>query len=199
MNIPTAHSTESLERFLSHILSVPVPTVVDRPYLVASGFRSGNDPELRHISRLLGFIDENDMPLQRWSTYKVQGVQVLQAAVYECYKGLFEFFPDASPQTKSDHELAGWFKPPITGETRSAIERAVRTFRKLCQLAGITPENFGRMNAASPHTAGPLPKFHPAAQSKSGPNPPLILNLPSFTNKADYLLLFEALKEIFYE
>ena len=198
MKIPTAHSTESLERFLRHIQSAPVPTVVNRPYLKESGFTSGNDPELRHIFRLLGFLDDEDLPQLRWKAYKEAGTEVLQEAIYECYKGLFDLLPDA-PYTKSDHELSVWFHPPLTGDTRSSVERAVRTFRKLCQLADITHDNF-RKNTSSPLPTAETTHQPPVVTLRgSGKTTPLILNLPSFTDKADYLPLFEALKEVFYE
>jgi len=198
MQIPTAHSTDSLERFLLHAQNAPQPKIVDRAYLRQSGFTSGNDPELRHIFRLLGFLNEKDEPQERWTLYRESGKGVLRNAIYECYKGLFELFPDG-PSSRTDTELALWFRPPITGDTRSSIERAIRTFRKLCQFAGITAENSKKENPSSGPSQintmalGSIDTYHNVK------NPQLILNLPSFTEKEDYLPLFKALKEVFYE
>lgn len=191
MNIPTAHSTESLERFLSHIQTADVPKSVSREYLKASGFTSGNDPELRHIFRLLGFLDETDKPLPRWSEYKVQGQPVLVDAIHECYRKLLIEMPDA-PFNRSDNDLLTWFTPPVTGATRSARERAVRTFRKLCQFAGLTPDNRAVIGSQ-----------HKSIRAMSNGNPAQIPASPLFTlpvlhSKSEYVDLLEAIKEVFY-
>lgn len=193
MNIPTAHSSETLERFLQHITDMPIPNQVNRSYLKESGFTSGNDPELRHIFRLLGFLDDEDQPQDRWRLYKEQGREILRQAVLECYKELFELFPNAS-YAQTDAELAVWFRPPITGDTRSAVERAIRTFRKLSQLAGIAPRTHGAEKPASIGDRGTL--F--AASKYIGTSQPA-LQLPTLKNKADYKQLLEAIKEVFYE
>lgn len=185
MNIPTAHSNESLESFLRHIRSSAIPKRVDVAYLKSSGFTSGNDPELRHIFRLLNFLDDNDVPRELWSTYKEQGVKVLHKAVLECYKNLFEKFPDA--QNRTDAELIVWFQPPITGNTKSSIERSIRTFRKLCKLAEL--ETSAVTNSASE-------AFNKLKQSQLAPQ--LTIQLPVFKDQEDYERIFEALKKVFY-
>jgi hypothetical protein len=195
MKIPTAHSSESLERFLQHIQDAPVPVQVSRPYLKQSGFVSGNDPELRHIFRLLGFLNNNDEPQERWLLYKERGEEMLREAILECYKDLFTIFPE-TPYSRSDTELATWFHPPRTGETRSAMERAIRTFRKLCQLAGMAPNSRAKRPNKSEATSKinglyPTPSTPGAAQ--------LIFQLPILKDKTDYIDLFEALKQVFYE
>jgi len=193
LTIPTAHSSETLERFLQHITDAPVPDQVNRVYLKDSGFTSGNDPELRHIFRLLGFLDDEDQPQDRWRLYKEQGQDILRQAVLECYKELFELFPNA-PYAQSDAELAVWFRPPITGDTRSAVERAIRTFRKLSQLAGIGP-----LSAGTEKTAGNTSSNILFGTAKYIGTSQPALQLPILKNKADYKQLLEAIKEVFYE
>ncbi len=193
MTIPTAHSTDSLGRFLLHMQNAPVPTQVNRAYLKEVGFKSGNDPELRHIGRLLGFLNDDDVPLDRWHRYKLEGKLVLKEAVLETYRGVFEIFQNA-PE-RSEEELMTWFRPPITGETRSAMERAIRTFRKLCLEAGIVSE------LAIKKTSGHVIKNASSTLmgvAATGPGP-VIIQPPNFKDEADYVRFFSALKKVFYE
>ena len=194
MKIPTAHSADSLERFLRYMQKAPVPVAMTRTYLKESGFKSGNDPELRHIFRLLGFLDDNFRPVDQWRQYKEDGEIVLQEAIYKCYADVFKLFPNA-PLAQSS-ELEVWFRPPLTGETRSAIDRAIRTFRKLCQFANITPDN--RIKNGQVEAIQPSAHLQIATQ-RNLKNLPLILNVPAFSDKTDYIRYFEALKEVFYE
>lgn len=194
MNIPTTHSGESLESFLQHIQDAPVPKNVSIAYLKRSGFTSGNHPELRHIFRILGFLNDKDQPKERWRLYKEQGQAVLREAVYECYKQLFELHPDAA-HARSDTDLAGWFGPKTSG-TRSSLERAIRTFRKLCQLAGITPDN--RIKSALNDSQDKKEPFASVPQTTPKARQ-LILQLPALATEGDYVCLLKALKTVFYQ
>jgi hypothetical protein len=185
MNIPTAHSGESLERFIKHIGTVNKPLVVDRPYLRNNGFVSGNDPELRHIGRLLGFLDEEYKPLGLWEDYKNQGNTVLQAAIVNCYTDLFEKIE--KPYLASDATLLTWFQPPITGKTRSAMERAVRTFRKLCQLAGYDMSDQDVAVKETPHDS----YSHNSVILRSA----VVLQLHPHMNEQNYRDLFKVMRE----
>jgi hypothetical protein len=106
MKTPTSHSTTSLERFLGHIRQAPVPDVVTRAYLEASGFGASNDPELRHICWLLGFLSDDGVPLDRWTEYKENGEPVLREAIQEHYGGLFAIFPNAPQLTNRDRNCS---------------------------------------------------------------------------------------------
>jgi Family of unknown function (DUF5343) len=193
MNIPTAHSSESLERFLRHIQDSPIPKQVNRNYLKKSGFTSGNDPELRHIGRLLGFLNDEDMPTERWHQYKTEGQKILKEAILDTYKPVFDIFQNA-PE-RSEEELTTWFHPPLTGEARSAVERAIRTFRKLCQIAGITTgEVVKKTSTASIKNV----EEQSVSNASTGPGP-VVIQPPNFKNEADYIRFFTALKKVFYE
>ena len=181
-----------MERFIQHIQSAPVPEHANRTYLSAAGFTSGNDPELRHIFRLLHFLNDEDRPTERWLRYKEQGNEVLRQAILEHYKGLFDKFPDA-PDGYSDDELAAWFKPPRTGESRSATERAIRTFRKLCEIAGIKTDNASK-RIQNRHTLD-----HDTRSENTPRQPQLVIQAPIFPDNSDYLEYFEAIKKIFYK
>lgn len=187
MNIPTAHSIDSLERFIEHIQNAPVPRRVTISYLKRTGFRTGNDPELRHIFRLLGFLSDNDVPLKRWRLYKANGRAVLKTAVEECYKNLFDRFPDAA--VRSDDELALWFRPPMTSDSKTSVIRAIRTFRKLCSIARISSGN--KLDVAGGTVAE-------SAVLKTSEKPALVFQLPSYKDKSEYKQIFEAFKEVFY-
>lgn len=193
MNIPTAHSLGSVERFLQHVQIAPIPQKVTRAYLKDSGFTSGNDPELRHIFRILGFLNEDDRPIERWMEYKEKGRDVLKEAVVHIYKDLFAIFPDAPKRSES--ELLVWFRSPITGEARSAVERAIRTFRKLCQLSGIDSEQVEKK--ALSHMIQEVRK--PSLSVGSSWSNSINIQVPNFKDQDDYVRFFEAIKKVFYE
>lgn len=198
MNIPIAHSTESLERFLQHIIDNPTPSQVTVTYLKNAGFTTGNDPELRHIFRLLGFLGDDDKPKKRWDLYKTDGKDILRGSVEGCYKELFKVMPDAAVG-KTDAELAAWFKPPITSNSRTSVVRAIRTFRKLCFLAGITPDNRARPeNQDQGFVSSTIAQQPTLLQSEAG-RQQLIIQVPLSSDQADYERMFEALKKVFYQ
>ncbi len=195
MNIPIAHSTESLERFLEHILDHPTPYRVTVTYLRNENFTTGNDPELRHIFRLLGFLSDNDRPRKRWDLYKTEGKRVLQTSIEEAYKGLFEVMPNAA-SGRTDAELATWFKPPITSGSRTSTVRAIRTFRKLCLIAGMNPSGSAGQEKPDQSFASPLIEqlmLPPSTETRQ-----LIIQLPLSNEQTDYERMFEALKKVFY-
>ncbi len=193
MNIPIAHSTESLERFLEHIVVDPVPDKVTPEYLRKSGFISGNDVELRHIFRLLGFLNEEGVPLERWREYKEQGQEILRLAVQESYKGLFTLYSENAYKLSED-ELRNWFKPPITSSSKSSIERAIRTFRRLSQLAGMVSKDQKIEPAASSPVEGSLADTQQALPPSLQP----VFQIPVLATKEQYVEVFEAIKKVFY-
>ncbi len=199
MNIPTAHSTESLERFLDYIIDAPIPRQVTVPYLRRLGFRSGNDPELRHILKLLGFLNDNFVPSDRWKLYKMNAKSVLHTAVEECYKELFVMFPDAA-FARTDTELQGWFRPPITGDSKTSVVRAIRTFKKLCLMTDLTSENRVRDDYEDEdiRISSVLPHQNITDKATLSSRQPFIL-LPLSQDQSDYERIFEALKKVFYE
>lgn len=196
MNIPIAHSTESLERFLQHVIDNPTPSQVTVTYLKNAGFTTGNDPELRHIFRLLGFLGDSDKPKKRWDLYKTEGKKVLHSSVEECYKELFKVIPDAAI-ARTDAELTAWFKPPITGNSRTSVVRAIRTFRKLCFLAGINSDGQARLENNDQGFASPIIQ-QPTVLQRQIESRQLIIQVPLSSDQADYERMFEALKKVFY-
>jgi hypothetical protein len=192
MNIPIAHSTESIDRFLQHIAAGAAPKAVTPEYLRKAGFTSGNDIELRHIFRILGFLDADGIPLERWNEYRQKGREILKSSVLSIYENLFELYPDAP--FRSDDELRKWFMPPRTSNSRSSVERAIRTFKKLCHLAGMLPKDH------KPADTAPLPENDEAQLSTLlQQKPQLVLQIPSLHDKSQYIALFEAIREVFYE
>ena len=199
VNIPIVHSVDSLERFIEHIKEAPTPRRVTVEYLKRAGFKTGNDPELRHIFRLLGFLSDKDVPLKRWKLYKTEGRKVLRASVEECYNELFKLFPDATART--DDELKTWFRPPIISDSRTSAIRAIRTFRYLCSVARIPTANKKNVSASNASTEKILPSqpsqaLEPEIQVKA--EKPLVFQLPPSRSKAEYKQMLEAFKEVFY-
>jgi hypothetical protein len=197
MNIPIAHSTESLERFLQHIIDNPTPSQVTVTYLRNAGFTTGNDPELRHIFRLLGFLGDNDKPKKRWDLYKTEGKKILLSSLEECYKELFKVIPDAA-LGRTNAELATWFKPPVTGNSKTSVVRAIRTFRKLCFSAGITPDGRAKLENQDQSFGSSTIVRQPTLLQSEAESRQLIIQVPLSRDQADYERMFEALKKVFY-
>jgi hypothetical protein len=143
---------------------------------------------------LLGFLSDEGVPLDRWKEYKEKGKLVLYEAIHEHYSGLFAIFPDAPQLAYRDLEV--WFHPPLTGKTRSAVDRSIKTFRKLCQFAGIVPNN--SITNADESSRLPAVGLRPRmSQGTRGEKPLLVLNPPNDSD--DYIRFFEAYKVVFLD
>jgi hypothetical protein len=134
------------------------------------------------------------VPLDRWTEYKENGQSVLRDSVYEHYGGLFVLLPNAPQLT--DRELEAWFQPPLTGRTRSAVDRSIRTFRKLCQFAGVVLDN---RIVGSSVSSKLLEGSRRSAMScgPSGERSLPVLNPPH--DSSDYVKFFRAYKAIFFD
>ncbi|MEJ0073480.1 MAG: DUF5343 domain-containing protein [Candidatus Saccharibacteria bacterium] len=187
MRIPISHSTESLERMFQHITDAPIPQRVTIQYLKLEGFVTGHDPELRLILRLLGFLSDDDTPTTKWKRYKQEGRQVLQVAVERVYRDLFAIYPDAI-SGRSAEDLAKWFAQFNVNGSKTSTERAIRTFRKLCSLAGIKPEDQPPAMPQAEAVQVRQGQVSPAALTGELPS----IYLPITTSREVYTALFEA-------
>ncbi len=194
MNIPVSHSTVSLERLFQHILDAPIPEQVSISYLRNSGFHSGHDPELRLILRILGFLRDDDTPTSKLTRYKTEGKKVLQEAVQEVYKDLFVLYPNA-PFGQSNEDLKRWFNQFNPAHSKSFAERAIRAFKKLCQLADIKPDV--QNSTQETHELQAIESFsYPPSKDTQTTMP--FPSLPVSENTRVYKAIFEAIKDTFY-
>lgn len=196
MNVPALHTTESLERLLHHIRLSQRPEQMTIKYLRNQGFVSGHDPELRLLLRLLGFLRQDDTPTDRWELYKSDGDKVLQGAIKECYAGLFKEHPDAAfEQDKT--KLEPWFSQHTTSGAKSSTTRAIRTFRKLVSLSGMS----------SPRQTNQIEIIPAPAQTDSREqstqreviNYPRLFQLPPDATEEQYKKMYRAMRSVYYE
>lgn len=177
MNIPTSHSMPTIQKFLAHVEHTAPPPKVDSSYLRSTGFTGYNDGELIDIFRLLGFWDTQGTPTSRWRQYQVERQATLRAAVQECYAELLAEVPTDAAVPGS--AIQQWFVPPRTAFSETSRIRAIKTFRRLCLLAGIPNDRYNPYQSGG--VRSPTPSFSPIA-----------FVLPPDLSEANYEAIFRA-------
>lgn len=124
---------------LKKIKQVGFPKRVTQAWLKTIGFTSSNDGTLVGVLRLVGLIDGNGVPTERWGQFRgARGKEVLGKGVREGYAELYAVYPDAHARTNSELELV-FSSSSKAG--RQAIQKAVSTFKNLVSEADFVEEN----------------------------------------------------------
>lgn len=86
-------SFSKLPDLLQKIRSTGVPNKAGNEWLGALGYSSSNDRSLPPILKTLGFIDQKNVPTQRWQEYRGENNRaVLGQALKEAYSELFNLY-----------------------------------------------------------------------------------------------------------
>ena len=151
-----------LEDLLEKIRTTGVPPKANKSWLDTLGYTSSNDRSMTSILKALGFIDQSNVPQDRWRAYRgANHRQVLGEAIRETYADLFNLYPDACD--RSDNELENFFRTR-TDAGDQVVRKITSTFKALCSNADLGGKV--SLNADPPETAKPDQK------KKSGDSPP---------------------------
>jgi hypothetical protein len=125
-----------LKDFLGKVRSLGVPTNVNLKWLESIGYKSTNDRSILAVVRQIKFIDEGNIPTEKWTKYRGANYkQILADGIREGYSDLYAIYPDA--HNRSNDELESFFSTRSTAgkQVTSAI---LNTFKALCELADFS-------------------------------------------------------------
>ena len=125
-----------LNKLLTKIREVGIPSKATYQWLKTVGFSSSNDATLLTVLRFIGFIDTSSAPTDSWRNYRgSQHGQVLANAIRQGYSELFAVYPDANARSAGEIENV-----VSTGSSagKQAILKTVRTFQNICSAADFT-------------------------------------------------------------
>jgi hypothetical protein len=155
---PSVRDPGSIEKLLMKIVTVEPPSVVDREFLAAQGFRREADGALLELLGFLGFISVNGAPTTLWLQSGSTGGTarlLLGRAVRSAYADLFTGLPEAMG---ADGTVLMDFFRSTTGSTDPEAAYMVLTFKILCDLSEFSPEGSGVTAVPAP----PVPVASPA-------------------------------------
>lgn len=189
---PYTPSPKNVKEFFKAIQGLGTPPKVNNSYLPTIGFKSSNDRYLVGVSKFLGFIDNANVPTQKWDEYrdKNKAGSVMASAIKTAYDDLFSTYPNA--ESEDDGKLQNYFAPKFKVADVVA-KRMVQTFKNLCEFA-----DFNAVPVVEPTTTPTTLKE--ATKIPSGVRPITIniniqLSLPATEDATIYDSLFSALKK----
>jgi len=149
--VPWTKLTNKIDTYFKKIRESGVPDQVKGPWLKKSGWRSGDDYKILEIWKIIGFIDEDNIPTDYWRRYKVptESKIVLADAMRKGYKVLFDMYEDA--WRKDDEAIYAVFMGQ-TGESVTKVNQMVTVFKALVELADFEGETLVKIDEEKPST-----------------------------------------------
>jgi len=180
INFPTLQSLDKLEVFFKIIRSASIPPKFTYRYLAKLGFASSNDRNFISLLRKLGFIDNKNVPTQKYSLLRDITLfkEILGQQVLFFYKDIFEI--DTNALFVPEDVLLGYFGR-LSSQDSKFLKNAVSLFLKLGTLASF--EVLAQ-------------KKHIKEVSISKPKINLNITLPTTTDEKVYESLFRHLKKL---
>jgi len=145
---PYCANVASLRRFLEILQNDAVPRRIGPQYMKGLGFQGSDARSIVSTLKALGFLNATGVPTERWRLYRDKSIaaHVLAQALQETYAEIFEAYPDAH---RKDSKVLFSFFGSQTGVAKSTLTYMVRTFRALCGLANLEPEDGQALHAAT--------------------------------------------------
>lgn len=182
IRMPMVHSIPALTRLFELIANARVPRKIDLSYLTGLGFVQSNDTDLLRLLRLLGVVGRDGGPTDQWRAYRhgseMKRQEILGSAIRSAYLPLFQSLSDA--HLRATEDLDRVLRKAI--DRRTSRERTIRTFIRLCELAGIRDRQ---------------PEPTVTSESMGDPYCPVVLGLPANASFEVYLEIFTAMRKVF--
>lgn len=160
-----------LKDFLGKIRSLGVPSSLTTRWLESIGYKSTNDRTILPVIRQIKFIDDQNVPTDKWVSYRGGNhKKVLAIGIQEGYPDLFAVYPDA--YNRSTEELENYFSTKSTAG-KQVISAIATTFKALCELADFSSNSSeqieeNKISAAVNVTEKPSTPKHDAKESHQG-------------------------------
>lgn len=141
MALPTSYlvTTKNITPFFDAIISAQAPERVSQKFLENLDFKSSNDRLYMPLLRILGFIDENSVPTQRYFDFldQTQSKRILSEAIKEAYADLFAINKKAYEMTTE--EVKNKMRTLTQGQkSENIVGLMANTFRALSDYADWT-------------------------------------------------------------
>ena len=175
------------------------PDKVNRKWLNSLGFKSSNDYYIVKILKAMKFVDDSNVPTERWLRFKDpnKAPAIIAQGIKDAYSDLFKTYQDAY---RKDREALYAYFSAKTGKSKRTVDLMVGTFVNLCKLADFETEiteapRLEQVEAAKPVSSkmgvevvsekGIIPEVHVNVQ----------LHLPATNDPTVYDNLFKSLKK----
>lgn len=189
---PYASTPNALRKFLQMVPNKPKPSKVNDALLKSWGLRSNNDKTMIRVLKALKFVQDNNEPSARYTSYMLPrtGPGILAAAAREVWSPLFE--SSHEPYKEDDATIRNLFNVH-SGGSEGTISLQIQTFKAVCdnadfsaQLndpeASVSSANGTNATISSPTSAvSPQPNFHID----------LHIHLPENKSSRDYEYIFQ--------
>lgn len=132
-------TTKNLDAFFNSILNAQAPAKFTNKFLEQLEFKSTNDRLFIGILKVLGFIDNNSIPQDRYFRFldQTQSKQVLAEGIKEAYADLFTVNVKANEMTSA--EVKNKLKTLTQGSKSDAVlQWMASTFTALCKYADFS-------------------------------------------------------------
>lgn len=194
--IPYTNLAGKIPEYFNKFQETGIPEKVNRKWLESVGFRSSNDRYILKVLKAMNFIDDSNVPTERWKKLKNPPLVplVIAEGVQDAYADLFKTYKDAY---RKDREALYAYFSSKTGRAKSTVDLMVNTFINLCELANFE-------EATEDMREEPLEvKETPISEAKQAPREELIpeihiniqLHLPPTDDQTVYDNLFKSMKK----
>jgi hypothetical protein len=97
-------TTKNVESFFNSLITAKAPEAFTQKFIESLEFKSTNDRLYKGVLRGLGFIDENDVPRERYFKFldQTQSKKILAEAIREAYEDLFAVNTKAETMTADE-------------------------------------------------------------------------------------------------
>jgi hypothetical protein len=143
-------TTKNLDAFFNSLLNAQAPSKFTNKFLEQLEFKSTNDRLFIGMLKILGFVDNNGVPQDRYFRFldQTQSKQVLAEGIKEAYADLFTVNVKANEMTTT--EVKNKLKTLTQGTKSDAVlQWMATTFTALCKYADFSKHTSKEMITVS--------------------------------------------------
>lgn len=135
-------TTKNVDAFFNSLLNAKAPTKFTNKFLEQLEFKSTNDRLFIGVLKLLGFIDSNSVPQERYFRFldQTQSKLILAEAIQEAYSDLFSV--NVKAYEMSANEVKNKLKTLTQGSKSDTVLGCMaNTFTSLCKYADFSKQS----------------------------------------------------------
>lgn len=209
MALPTSYltSVKNLEAILNAIRGAQAPERFTYAFLETLDFKSSSDRLIIPMLKVLGFIDADSKPTDRYFQYldQTQSDVIMATAIKDAYADLFQVNKKANEMSRAD--LKGKLKTLTQGSVKDAvIDKMAMTFSTLVKYADFNQATDTRLSQVEAQDEEQPAPYEPQANtSRQTPSPNsamfgglhynIQVILPATRDTKIYDAIFKSMKE----
>jgi len=194
MTYPAIVKTGAMKEVFLKVKTTGTPEKFTAQHLKSLGYTSSNDVAILKALKIVGFINTDSKPTEKYKSYKGKdGPKILAEGIKTGYSELYQLYPDA--EQKDEESLAHFFATK-TDAGESTRKTMIATFKALCSMADFKSEKSYSESVDTPPAAE---KLKEVITSKNNLNPAVNINIelqiPATNDPEVYKNFFEAMKK----